>query len=245
MALRNQPYLPLYVQDFLTDEKLIECTALATGVYAKTMCVMHKSEVYGTILLKQKDKQKDKQVENFALKLAKFLPWSLEVIIEGLEELLFEGVLFIEGDFLKQKRMIKDGNISDKRAVAGSKGGKKTLGKDVDFAQAKYQANSEYENEGENEIKDDSNLVFKNTLLKNEKWKKTVSEHFKISVTEVELKLDQFYNHLTTDFKNHTSMNEFAKHFKSWVPVHKLKNEKSNENTGGNKPKFVTNRPSS
>lgn len=26
MALRDQPYLPLYVQDFLTDEKLRECS---------------------------------------------------------------------------------------------------------------------------------------------------------------------------------------------------------------------------
>lgn len=243
MALRNQPYIPLYVQDFLTDEKLIECSALATGVYAKTMCVMHKSEVYGTILLKQKDKQKEKQVENFALKLAKFLPWSLDVIIEGLEELLFEGVLFIEGDFLKQKRMIKDGNISDKRAIAGSKGGKKTFGKDGDFAKAKFKANSEYENEDENENKDDSNLVFKNTLLKNEKWKKSISTDFNISNEEVESKLEVFQKHLFDEQKFHPSMNEFAKHFKYWLPVNKSKNEKTNGNTGATKPKFVTNRP--
>ena len=57
MALRDQPYLPLYVQDFLTDEKLIECSASATGVYIRVMCIMHKSDPYGMILLKQKDKQ--------------------------------------------------------------------------------------------------------------------------------------------------------------------------------------------
>ena len=43
MALRDQPYLPLYVQDFLTDEKLAECSAMATGVYIRLMCIMHKS----------------------------------------------------------------------------------------------------------------------------------------------------------------------------------------------------------
>lgn len=160
MALRNQPYIPLYVQDFLTDEKLMECSALANGVYIRLMCVMHKSESYGTILLKQKDKQSDKQVLNFANKLAKFLPWDLQTIVIGIEELLEEKVIFIDGDLLKQKRMIKDGDISDKRASAGSKGGNKTLGKPTKrtkkFAQAKSQANSENENENENAIENEN-----------------------------------------------------------------------------------------
>ena len=162
MALRNQPYIPLYVQDFLTDEKLMECSALANGVYIRLMCVMHKSESYGTILLKQKDKQSDKQVLNFANKVAKFLPWDLQTIVIGIEELLEEKVLFIDGDLLKQKRMIKDGDISDKRASAGSKGGNKTLGKPTKrtkkFAQAKSQANSENENENENENEDNNDF---------------------------------------------------------------------------------------
>ena len=41
MARKDLPYLPLYVQDFLTDEKLMECTASATGVYIRIMCVLH------------------------------------------------------------------------------------------------------------------------------------------------------------------------------------------------------------
>ena len=59
MALRNQPYFPLYVQDFMTDEKLNECSAKANGIYIRLMCIMHKSEEYGTILLKQKYKQNE------------------------------------------------------------------------------------------------------------------------------------------------------------------------------------------
>lgn len=234
MALRNQPYLPLYVQDFLTDEKLVECSALATGVYIKTMCVMHKSEKYGTILLKQKDKQSDKQVENFAFKLAKFLPWKAEVIIEGLKELLSEEVIFIDGDLLTQKRMIKDGDISDKRASAGSKGGKKSLGKDDGFAQAKLQANSENEDEDEN-IDSNNNFLFKDTLLKNENWKKDISSDFKISTAEVDLKLELFYKHLSTELKYHPTMNEFAKHFKNWIPVNKQKNGNTTTNFAKNR----------
>lgn len=74
MALRDQPYLPLYIQDFLTDEKLMECSASTTGVYIRLMCVMHKSEKYGTILLRQKFKQTDQQISNFATQIAKHFP---------------------------------------------------------------------------------------------------------------------------------------------------------------------------
>jgi len=163
MALRNQPYIPLYVQDFLTDEKLIECSALATGVYIRIMCIMHKSEEYGTILLKQKDKQNEKQILNFAFKLAKFLPWDLQTIRLGLEELLSEEVIHIEGDLLIQKRMRKDGVISDKRASAGSKGGNNSLKKrknESDFAQAKSQANIQANSEYESEYKSENENNF-------------------------------------------------------------------------------------
>jgi len=174
MALRDQPYIPLYVQDFLTDEKLMECSPEAHGVYIRTMCIMHKSQRYGTILLRQKDKQSDKQILNFANKLDKFLPWNLQVIYDALEELLSENVLQIDGDFLIQKRMEKDGKLSDIRALAGKKGGDKTLGKKQNFAQAKNQANTEYENENENEDEIDKN----NT--------KTASKKFSIpSVEEI------------------------------------------------------------
>lgn len=84
MALRDQPYLPLYIQDFLTDEKLIECSSSATGIYIRLMCIMHKSEEYGKILLRQKYKQNDNQIENFAKMLARQMPYSFDEIKSGL-----------------------------------------------------------------------------------------------------------------------------------------------------------------
>jgi Zn-finger nucleic acid-binding protein len=162
MALRNQPYLPLYVQDFLTDEKLAYCSASATGVYIRIMCLMHKSEKYGTILLKQNFKQVDKQVNNFALQLAKQLPYDLTIIQDALNELISEGVLHFEGDSLVQKRMVKDSEISELRKNAGSVGGKKTQNKikkfDSDFALAKFEANAENENENKHDIVLSSNV---------------------------------------------------------------------------------------
>ncbi|HNB31675.1 MAG TPA: hypothetical protein PLD32_13180 [Saprospiraceae bacterium] len=123
MSLRNQPYFPLYVQDFLTDEKLNCCSASSQGVYIKIMCLLHKSEVYGELMLKQKDKQNKSTIKNFAVKLSRLLPFDNETIDTALIELLEEGVLCIEGDVLYQKRMRKDGEISELRSKSAKSGG--------------------------------------------------------------------------------------------------------------------------
>lgn len=144
MPLKNQPYLPLYVSDFMTDEKLIECSPQATGLFIRIMCIMHKSNEYGKILLKQNDKQNLGKVQNFACKLARYLPWDAQTILPALQELLDIGLLILEGDNLIQKRMVSDNYLSEIRSKAGSKGGKKTMSK-PGFAQAKSQANTENE----------------------------------------------------------------------------------------------------
>lgn len=123
MALRNQPYLPLYVDDWISDEKLIECSAESQGVYIRIMCYMHKSDEYGTILLQQKDKQTNNQIKNFATKLAKRMPFETSVIENAINELVIERVLIIQDDKLLQKRMVRDNTISLERSKSGKKGG--------------------------------------------------------------------------------------------------------------------------
>ena len=189
MALRNQPYFPLYVQDFMTDEKLNECSAKANGIYIRLMCIMHKSEEYGTILLKQKYKQnesksenlleqKSKQVSEFASQLSKNMPFSVQEIAEGLTELLEEKVVHIEGDKLIQKRMQKDGIISDKRSSAGSKGGKKSSERKqnenfaADFAQAKPEAKTKQNTENEIEIESEIETGNINSNISGENFSK-------------------------------------------------------------------------
>lgn len=142
MALRNQPYLPLYVDDFTSDEKLLECSAATHGVYIRLICLMHKSDPYGKVLLKQKYKQTDKQINNFALQVAKGFPFDVACVLAALTELVEEKVIEIDGDFLVQKRMVKDALISDKRANSGKKGGSTTQSKSKNFAKAKDEANT-------------------------------------------------------------------------------------------------------
>jgi uncharacterized protein YdaU (DUF1376 family) len=164
MALRKLPYMPMYVQDILTDEKLMLCSAETHGVYFRLLLILHKQEQYGKFLLKQNEKQSTKQVENFAYKLAKFLPFPIHIIISSIEELLSEKVLQIEGDFLCQKRMIRDSDISEKRARSGEKGGKTTQ----KFAKAKHKANVEanteyeYENDIEDKVEEEKGLKGEN-----------------------------------------------------------------------------------
>lgn len=155
MAIRNQPYLPLYVQDFMTDEKLAECSAEATGVYIRIMCLMHKSEEYGVILLKQKHKQNASTCLNFACKLALHLPYPVEIIERSIMELTDNGVLIIDGDKMIQKRMVRDSALSCKRSEAGKIGGQKT-GICLSKMASKTQANTEYEIEYENDIETDN-----------------------------------------------------------------------------------------
>lgn len=180
MALRDQPYIPLYIQDYLTDEKLNECSAASQGVYIRIMCIMHKSETYGKILLKQKYKQIEKQNESkcyaFAHQLAKHLTFDLDTIYSAIRELIRENVIFYDEDYMCQKRMISDNELSIKRSLAGKRGGKKTQSKNKDFALAKVKATTE--NEIENEI--ENKFDFKRSLLALGVDEKIISDWLKV-----------------------------------------------------------------
>lgn len=138
MSLRNQPYLPLYVDDFLSDENLLLCSAAATGVYIKIMCLMHKSREYGKISLNPRFKTSSNFIKNIATQLTKQLPFDFKVVVSALNELIESDVISVENDVIFQKRMVKDYQISEARARAGRIGGIETQ---HGFAKAKYKAN--------------------------------------------------------------------------------------------------------
>jgi hypothetical protein len=236
MALRDQPYIPLYVQDLLTDEKLMECSASAHGVYFRLICILHKQEEYGVILLKQKDKQTDKQIKNFALKLAKPLPFDLLIIENSLNELVSEQVLHIEGDKLVQKRMRKDGLISDKRSKSGSEGGKSTqskVKKDTSFAKAKSEANSkqnteiEYEDESDNEI--ELNIMF---AEKKEELINLLVDVWGFSEQKYSQQKSMVFAFVTTQLKSIEDINHFAEQYKNYDAYKKLSGEQRHNSIG-------------
>jgi hypothetical protein len=232
MARKDKPYLPLYVQDFMTDEKLMECSALATGVYVRIMCVLHKCDPYGKLLLKQKDKQSDKQINNFATKLLKHLPYSFDVIVEGLGELLGEGCLIIDGDYILQKRMVNDGELSTVRSLAGSEGGKKSVKSKDKFAQAKVQANTDIDND----ILISNTLTIDNGTWESEKrqfriaeqWQMKQCTEFNISKEQVLESIERFLKELDNK-EDYKDLKELKKHWYGWFKFNKNKPPKQPE----------------
>jgi len=142
MALTDQPYLPLYVDDWMNNNKLKICSPGAHGLMISIMCLMHKSENYGIILLKQKFKQSIKQEENFASQIAKLTSFDLLDTTKYFAELIDEKVLRIDGETLVCDRMVKDANTSKKRSFSGKTGGTKTQNKHKNFALANVEANA-------------------------------------------------------------------------------------------------------
>jgi hypothetical protein len=209
MALRNQPYLPLYVQDFLTDEKLNACSASTQGIYIKIMCILHKSEEYGTLRIKEKDQQNYEQnssktlandeqnfskIKIFAHKLSKLITFTEDEIFNALIELVEEGVMKIDGDILFQKRMVKDAKVSEIRAVSGSKRTKNLAKSQQNSSKnpAKIQQNfsknisknlAKVEQNTENEIENEYENEYKNEYEKEEEEGKNF-ENYKQAKTK-------------------------------------------------------------
>lgn len=132
MALRDQPYIPLYVKDFTSDEKLRMCSPAAVGVYIFLMCVLHREKDYGKLQLRSEfvytnsdTKAIQTPIQNlngkenlyfaFAENLAKQMPFKVEVIKLALLELDYYGVIRLEGETLIQPRMVRDGELSETR----------------------------------------------------------------------------------------------------------------------------------
>lgn len=120
-SLRNSPYLPLYVDAFISDEKLNECSAAACGVYIRILCLMHKSEEYGRIVIPSSEGP-HRLLDEFSGKLSRNMPFGYDTIRDAVSELLDAGVLFIDGLSLCQKRMIRDAKLSEKRSNSGRLG---------------------------------------------------------------------------------------------------------------------------
>jgi len=155
MALRDNPYIMLDVNDFMNDEKLRECSAAAVGIYIRLLCVLHKSETYGVLLYQQKDVQKAKicgyknpnKIQIFVTMLSRQLPETREEIESALIELSEEGVIKIYDNRLEQKRMVRDAEISEKRQATEEAQAEicnnKTPNKNQNFVPTKPLTNSE------------------------------------------------------------------------------------------------------
>lgn len=168
MALTNQPYFPLYVKDWMTSTNLKYCSMEAHGLLINLMCLMHKSELYGQIILRDKfrtqfeESSAESAHSYFARQISVLLPWDFGAVTTYLKELLDENVLHISehslGIVLFSERMVADGNLSKQRSSAGKRGGNKSkpLSKTQAKGEAKQKQITEYEYENENAIESEN-----------------------------------------------------------------------------------------
>jgi len=138
-------YLKFNPQDFRSSNKIIACDANAVGVYIKLMCVLFDEiprgkllikvdelKKFDSILLKQNVEQTNKQIiqripeicSTISPFFARFLQFTIDEVERGFRQLLENDVIYLEGNYVCQHRMIKDYEIGIARATAGSKGGK-------------------------------------------------------------------------------------------------------------------------
>ena len=139
---RKDFYMKYNVKDFMTDSNLRECGPESIGVYIFILCVLFNSKERGKYLIKseaiknfaeilprqnvqQTNQQDEQQIKSicriFAERLVKHLPFTENEISAGLTELISNDILYFEGCYLCQKRMIRDASISKSRSDAGKK----------------------------------------------------------------------------------------------------------------------------
>ena len=256
MALRDQPYFPLYVQDYLTDEKLNICSWSTQGIYIKILCILHKQNEYGTILFKQNDKQTFSTSLDFASILIRLLPCQMDEMVKALDELIENGVLIIEGNKLYQKRMVKDGKTSIARSIAGkSGGGNPILLKQKD--KQKDKQNTENENKDiYNDVVIDSintGTIYKEgeifdfyLLQKNTQWIEAAfsqivtSKRKNVTYEKFISLLDNFCNEKALAGEQPKNEYDYRRHFINWANIQVDKPE--NQSTAKqNLPKHLIN----
>jgi hypothetical protein len=209
------------------------CSASSQGVYIKIMCILHKQKKYGTILLKQKDKQNSSSIINFACVLSRLLPFNEKVITESLNELIEEEVLFIKDDYLCQKRMVKDGAISDARSMAGKKGG----GNPNLLKQTPKQTDKQIpENENENEDNiEDKNSIFISLEnlpieLSGEMFLSDASIFSGMAIDKAKKLIPEFILKIKHDAKtNYRPLGEHKSHFQNWLKSKVVPGDKINK----------------
>lgn len=223
MALRDQPYIPLYVKDVLTDEKLIECSAAAHGVYFRLLCILHKQKIYGKLKMIAPYKISEEPVDCFTEMLSKQMPFPREIIANGLTELLGHEVLKFDGAYLMQKRMVSDNSLSVKRAKAGKKGGRKSAD---EFAKANAKAKTQANTVNANAIANGSSVLEKNKseLLADQIFHEQVCMAFSIDMEPMMERLKQFIDQKSIGEELEKPLPDCQRHFRNWLKIDLTKN---------------------
>ena len=170
------------------------------------------------------------KITNFAQILIRLLPCQLNEMEFALGELIDNDVLQIDGCNLQQKRMIKDGLISDARSEAAKKGGgNPNLFKQKPKGKYKQKPKQNTEDEYDNDIEVVNDIKIKPEIVKSEiettfeefekmriKLKKPMTDYAKELIKKELIKLSGSDEQLAIKILNQSIEN-------SWQDVYPLK----------------------
>lgn len=146
----KQPYIPLYVGDYLKDTRILPLAV--RGAWVDLICYMWDSRVRGEISGTLEDFSRllscEKSEAKFALNL--------------LEQKNVADFFFLENDVIKivSRKMKREADISKKRAKAGKTGGKRTQSS-KNFAKAKVEAKFKQNTDIDIDIDNDIEIINK------------------------------------------------------------------------------------
>jgi len=119
----KRPSFQFYPSDWLRDTALRSCSTGARGLWIDMICFMHEGNPYGHL------KVGDKVI--LPVNLARMVGETLEVVEGWLRELHHAGVYDLADDgTICSRRMIRDENLRQIRALGGKLGGNPALIKD-------------------------------------------------------------------------------------------------------------------
>jgi len=223
MALRNNFYIPLIVNDVLTDEKLMECSEASHGVYLRLICLLHKQKEYGCIVLTPKECVDENMILNFCHKLARQMPFKVENIKDALIELNEFDVIQIESNRLSQKRMVKDNALSETRSKSGKKGMNNRYNNDKGFTPPENSAK-------EIKTKEFDPIVWEqkyNEFSKMTSWLESLCMQIKVEMSDLLSKLKDFLiDQNNKEMLDNRDEKEIKRHFVSWLKLQTKESQK-------------------
>jgi hypothetical protein len=116
----KRPSFQFYPADWLRDTALRSCSTGARGLWIDMICYMHEGNPYGHLKVGEK--------VILPVNLARMVGETLEVVEGWLAELKVAGVYDVTDDgAICSRRMIRDENLREIRALGGKKGGNPAL----------------------------------------------------------------------------------------------------------------------
>ena len=118
--MTKRPAFQFYPGDWLRDTGLRSCSAAARGLWMDILCFMHEGSPYGYLKVNHKVILSPNLARMCGLTLQETDGCLAELAEAGVFEIDAEGVIF-------SRRMIRDEELSNKRAACGHLGGNPTL----------------------------------------------------------------------------------------------------------------------